>query len=394
MSSDWKAVATTTLIDAGALAIGDGFRAKNDEMASTGLPFARAGNIDGGNIHLEGADLLGPDSVEKAGEKIARPGDSLFTSKGTVGRFAYVGESTPPFVYSPQICYWRVLDRSILEPEFIYFWLQGPESWEQLRALKGQTDMADYVSLADQRQMKITLPPIDEQRRIAGVLAALENSIRVNAKLSNGLLQAGGALFDSACDESADEVIVDDVVTFHNKHRVPLSAQQRAEMPGPYPYYGATGIFDYVDRFLFDGTFVLVGEDGSVVQDGGSPVTQYVWGKFWVNNHAHVLTGLGISTELAYLALTRADVRAHITGAVQPKLSMGNLRSVQLRIPGPSSRSRLEVTLKPVFSLIRSKRAEAATLAQLRDALLPKLVSGEVPVPNGYEPVERLGLAP
>src|SRR5690242_10616410 len=115
----WMTWNTADLIRERLLDIGDGYRAKNIEMGSKGLPFARAGNIDGG-FHFESADILDERNVPKAGEKISRSGDVVFTSKGTVGRFAFVKDDTPAFVYSPQLCYWRVLRPLVLDPRYLF----------------------------------------------------------------------------------------------------------------------------------------------------------------------------------------------------------------------------------------------------------------------------------
>ena len=96
----------SALIKENALEIGDGYRAKNSEMGVAGLPFARAGNIKEG-FQFVGADLLAEENITKVGKKISETDDVVFTSKGTVGRFAIVRKETPKFVYSPQICYWR-----------------------------------------------------------------------------------------------------------------------------------------------------------------------------------------------------------------------------------------------------------------------------------------------
>jgi len=83
--------------------------------------------------------------------------------------------------------------------------------------------------------------------------------------------------------------LLGEVAVNFDSRRVPLSSREREQRRGPYPYYGATGIMDYVDNFLFEGLHVLVAEDGSVERDDGRPFVQLVDGKFWVNNHAHVL---------------------------------------------------------------------------------------------------------
>ena len=105
--SGWQYWEIADLLRDGMLEIGDGYRAKNSEMGTSGLPFARAGNVNNG-FHFDDSDILSEESVRLAGEKLSRPGDITFTSKGTFGRFAFVRQDTPPFVYSPQLCYWRV----------------------------------------------------------------------------------------------------------------------------------------------------------------------------------------------------------------------------------------------------------------------------------------------
>lgn len=113
-----------------------------------------------------------------------------------------------------------------------------------------------------------------------------------------------------------------DAIDIHDSKRVPLNSRERAKRKGPYPYYGAAGIMDYVDDYLFEGIYVLVGEDGSVIDDKGHPITQYVWGQFWVNNHAHILTGKnGVTNEHLYLALKNTNIQPFVTGAVQPKVN-------------------------------------------------------------------------
>src|ERR1035441_9168353 len=122
----WPQFTASDLIARKVLYVGDGYRAKNSEMGPTGLPFARAGNINGGFL-FDGADLLDEGNVPKAGNKVSVPADIVFTSKGTVGRFAFVRPSTPKFVYSPQLCFWRVLDSSVLDARFLLYWMQSSD---------------------------------------------------------------------------------------------------------------------------------------------------------------------------------------------------------------------------------------------------------------------------
>lgn len=163
-----------------------------------------------------------------------------------------------------------------------------------------------------------------------------------------------------------------------DQKRIPLNARERSERQGPYPYYGAAGIMDRVDDYLFDGVHLLVGEDGSVATEQGHPVLQYVWGRFWVNNHAHVLIGLSpISTEFLFLALNREYILPYVTGAVQPKLNQGNLKRVPLVLPPEPLLARFDVAVRCLFETNRHLVDEIGSLESTRDTLLPQLLTGQ-----------------
>ena len=168
-----------------------------------------------------------------------------------------------------------------------------------------------------------------------------------------------------------------DVIDIYDAARIPLNSRQRAERQGLYPYYGAAGIMDHVDDFLFDGVYVLTGEDGTVANEEGYPAVQYVWGQFWVNNHAHVMRGAhGISDEHLYLFLQQARIVSFVTGAVQPKLNQKNLKSIPFVLPQQSVCQAFAHLEQPIFATIRSNSDASVTLTAQRDALLPGLVSG------------------
>ncbi len=202
--SGWQENTTSELIRGGLLSIGDGYRAKNSELVEAGLPFARAGNINNGFL-FDRADCLPEKYVEIVGEKVSEAGDVVFTSKGTVGRFGFVREGTPKFVYSPQLCFWRSKNHDELFPRFLYYWMHGKEFLGQVEGVKGQTDMADYVNLADQRKMTITLPSSKEQKSIASVLSNLDNKIDLLHRQNKTLEAMAETLFRQWFVEGAGE---------------------------------------------------------------------------------------------------------------------------------------------------------------------------------------------
>ena len=129
------------------------------------------------------------------------------------------------------------------------------------------------------------------------------------------------------------EYSVGELVVNFDRLRKPLSSREREKRRGIYPYYGATCIFDYINDYIFDGDYILLGEDGTVINDDGSPVLQRITGKTWVNNHAHVLRNTDLVTfDYLYYALKNSKFNGAVTGAVQPKISQANMNAVRIKI--------------------------------------------------------------
>lgn len=349
---------------------------------------------------------------------MAHPGDTVITTKGnSTGRTSYVDEGMPPFAYSPHLSFWRTLQPDLIDSLFLRYWARGPEFQQQLNGMKVSTDMAPYLSLADQRRLLISLPPIGQQRNLGLLLSALDDKIALNRRMNDTLEATAAALFRSwfvdfdpvvakaegrralgvsdtalsamPSDFSGSPIgpiprgwqvqTLDEHACFFNSKRVPLSSGERIQRSGPFPYHGAAGVVDHIDAFIFDGVHLLIGEDGSVVKDDGTAVTQYVWGKFWVNNHAHVCQGRGaVATEHLFLHFQFHPVLPFVTGAVQPKLSQGRLKTMPFLFPGDFVCQAFAEVVQPLFARIRSSADESQTLAALRDTLLPQLLSGAI----------------
>ena len=130
------------------------------------------------------------------------------------------------------------------------------------------------------------------------------------------------------------EYKLDEVTINFDKKRVPISGAQREKRKGKYRYYGAQGIIDYIDDFIFDGTYLLIAEDGENLKSKKQNIAQVVEGQFWVNNHAHIVQGneLCDTRYLCYL-LNSMDLSGYVTGSAQPKLSQANLNAVTLALP-------------------------------------------------------------
>ena len=250
--------------------------------------------------------------------------------------------------------------------------------------------------------MEWSIPVFDSinQQQIAGILSSLDAKIETNNKLNVKLEEMAQAIFKSwfvnfepfkdrpfhetelgMIPEGWEVGSILDIAELFDFQRKPLSSMEREYMKGKYPYYGATSIMDYIDKYIFDGTYLLMGEDGSVVKENGNPYLQYVWGKFWPNNHAHVMQGRnGFSTEMLYCLLSITDVSSIVTGAVQMKISQRSMSRLLTVIPSKSVCKKFNKIIRPIFDIIKRIREENDRLASLRDTLLPRLMSGEIKI--------------
>ena len=344
-----------------------------------------------------------------------KPGDILFVNKATPGRVCLVPDPVD-FCIAQDMVSVRA-DPKKIYPKYLFATLRSPMIQEKIAQMHVGT-LIPHFKKGDFDKLLLPVPSREAQEIIGDTYFNLSAKIDLNRRMNETLEAMARALFKSwfvdfdpvrAKAEGRDPGLpqpladlfpdsfedselgwiprgwevgqVGDYMLNFDSKRVPVSGRERAKRQGPHPYHGAAGIMDFVDDYLFDGVFLLVGEDGSVIQDDGTAVTQYVWGKIWVNNHAHVLQGKGaVSTEQLYLYFHFEQVTPYVTGAVQPKLSQGRMNSMPFLFADDGICHAFARMVAPLFAKMRSDVDSIKTLAALRDTLLPKLISGELGV--------------
>jgi len=146
-----------------------------------------------------------------------------------------------------------------------------------------------------------------------------------------------------------NEYTLKDISDGYDHIRVPLSKLDRSERSGIYPYYGASGVIDYLDDYLFDGEYVLISEDGENLRSRKTPIAFKVDGKFWVNNHAHIVKGKKpYLNDLIVYIFQNLNLHPYITGAAQPKLNQRNLYSILFYLPDS------EIEQKAITNVLKS----------------------------------------
>lgn len=359
--------------------------------------------------------------LQKSSTKLLDAGQLIISARGTVGALAQLSK---PMAFN-QSCYGLDAKIEYTTNDYLYYLVKKKVGDLQQIA---HGAVFDTITKDTFTQIDVQLPSLPTQKKIAHILSALDDKIELNRKMNQTLesmaqilfkswfvdfdpvkakakckneeelesaaLELGISkevleLFPSEFEESELGMIpkgwnndyLENFVEILDNKRIPLSSQERAKRKGIVPYYGATSVMDYVDDYLFNEPLTLLGEDGSVAREDGTPFLQYIWGKAWVNNHAHVMRSKSyLSIEAIYISLINQNVRMFITGAVQPKINQGNLKKIPLVNAGENISIAYSNLLIPMFGAIRLKSEQIQTLQKTRDTLLPKLLSGELDV--------------
>ena len=284
--------------------------------------------------------------------------------------------SDEPAIMSPAYVMFEVDRPDQILPEYMELWFKRAEfdheaSFYAVGGVRGSLDWEDFC------KMKLPVPPISEQRKIVHDYQVITDRIALLRKMNENMENQGIALLQDKVINSDRVLSVDDMVNLFDSMRKPVSGADRVNLAKIYPYYGAAALMDYIDEYIFDGIYGLIAEDGSVMDDDGHPTMQYVWGKFWVNNHAHIFQGKnGFSTETVYLLLKTAVIRDIVTGAVQLKVNQENLRSFKISVPEEEYMDDIESVIQPLFSLIRANTDEIGRLSKLADLQLATIGKG------------------
>lgn len=434
----------------GVLLVEDGnhgeYRPRSDEFVSHGVAFIRAADMDGGRVLFDQAERINEVARARIRKGIGCPGDVLLSHKGTVGKVALASDNAPPYVCSPQTTFWRTLDANRLDRRYLYSYLRSPDFRAQLASRKGETDMADYVSLTAQRQLRVALPGVSIQREIGATVGALDARIDLLRQTNATLESIAQALFKSW-------FIDFDPVRAKAEGREPLGldAATAALFPAEFeesipagwrmgtletlcaqgggliqtgPFGSQLHASDYEDQGLpvvmpqdLDGRRISTDRVARVsvvhverlarhkLQPGDVVFSR----RGDVGRHAAVteveagwLCGTGCLLvrpgprwpSPAYVSQALATPEAtdwlkrHAVGATMPNLNTGILGALPMLLPSNPVLAAFESVCGALEARITKNRAQALALSELRDTLLPRLISGKLRLPEAQALME------
>lgn len=319
----------------------------------------------------------------------------LLTREAPLGEVGRISQQDTIFLGQRLVLYRA--DRKKADDRFLLYSFLHEDLQGQIQSF-GMGATVAHMRVPDAKKLMLNVPPLPIQRKIAGILGAYDDLIENNARRIQLLEQIAAALYrewfverrfpghETVATTKTELGItpqewewkkLGEVTLNFDSKRKPLSSLERADMKGIYPYYGAARVFDYI----FDGHYLLLAEDGSVITKDNKPVLQLVNGKFWPNNHTHVLQGKPpVSIYFLYLFLSDFNILGRVTGAAQPKITQANLNAIDVLIPSTSLLEKFEGIIGPMLNLCDQLHKRNALLRQTRDVVLPRLLSGEVDV--------------
>lgn len=379
------------------------------------VAFIRASDMADGRVRFPTADRINSIARNRITKGIGKPGDILFSHKGTVGKLALIPPDAPPFVCSPQTTFWRTLDDEVLDRRFLYAFMRSRLFREQWRSRKGETDMADYVSLTAQRGFRVPLPSIGDQRAIGDMIGPIDQREVVNAEygallhlFAERLFRAWFVDFEPLPDDASvangsspigavrkllpvdwDESKVgdipkgwtlaplDEIAMFHNG-----AAMQK------YPPTGANslpvlkiaqlrdGRLDNADRASPDLPPDLLINNGDVVFSWSGTLLVRIWtgGRAALNQHLFKVTSEKFPRWFFYF-WTRAHLPEFQAVAADKKTTMGHIKRHHLSdavvvVPSPDVMEAADNVFDPLLERMVASELHSQHLDALREVLL------------------------
>ena len=306
----------------------------------------------------------------------------LIAGNGDVGKVSYYNGKFEAYQRT-----YVLSDFTEVSPRFLYLILDGKLKDTVSKQKLGNT--MPYIKVGMLTGFQLPVPPLAEQQRIVGLLDEAFKGIATAKANAEKNLQNARALFESHLQSLFTqrgpgwvETTLDKISTNLDSKRIPITKNVRTS--GEYPYYGASGIVDYVADYIFDGDNLLVSEDGANLLARSTPIAFSVSGKYWVNNHAHILHFENMATRrFVEFYLDNIKLDEYITGAAQPKLNQKALNSIPIPIPKSLDDqakivARVESLHEETQRLARLYERKLAALEALKKSLLHQAFSGEL----------------
>ncbi|MBN2771585.1 MAG: restriction endonuclease subunit S [Spirochaetes bacterium] len=332
-------------------------RNTNFKLNNGKLSYDDVAEIDVETRQLESRTLIYGDIIlEKSGGSDTQ----------AIGRVVFFDKKEGIYSYSNFCSRIRVNDNSKLNP--IYLWVLLNKFYNLGGTIPLQNGVRLLnIDLTGYKRIKIPLPPKDIQEKIVSEIELLEQQEQKAVEGVNSLKEQIKNVIIQL--ESNNKVALENISENLDNLRKPVTKSAREN--GKFPYYGASGIVDYVSDYLIDDTVLLISEDGANLKSRVSPIAFTASGKIWVNNHAHILRFKDMSThKLVELYINQTDISEFITGQAQPKLNQNNLNSIKIPLPPLTEQEKIVAEIEKIEKKIAEIEKQIELIPKKKEQIL------------------------
>ena len=303
---------------------------------------------------------------------IVEAGDIVLSIVGTIGLVAIIGESLHKANLTENCVKLTQLDG--VDRDYLYYFLKS--GLGQSEIAKGTVGAVQAkLPIKNIQNIDVILPDIETQKRISSILRSIDDKISTNQKINDNLQQQAQAIYASMFIDNADPTWeqghLSDLIT------VKYGKDHKKLADGSYPVYGSGGIMRYVERPLYDKETVLIPRKGTLNN------VMYVNQPFWsVDTMFYTEMRLPNVAKFVYHFVKSKDLASMNAGSAVPSMTTDILNAMEVAIPSASALEEFESLVSPMYKTMQENDNQSETLAKLRDALLPKLMTGEIDVSN------------
>lgn len=384
MKSEWKVYSVQELIDLDMLeepmdGNHGGIHPKSSDYVSSGVPFIMANNLSNGKVDYDNCAFISEQQATTLRKGFAHPGDVLLTHKATIGRTAIVGDEYDTIILTPQVTYYRV--KHGISNRYLKYYFDSSEFQQTLSNWAGSGSTRAYLGITAQRKLPIVLPPMETQEKIAGLCGALDEKIYLNNAINKNLEEQADALYQAFFSPKSGTqgkiVTLDEYCSiFTGKKNANASVEG-----GKYKFFTCAPDALQIDSYIYDGNAIIVSGNGAYTGR-----TRFYSGRFDLYQRTYACTlHDAINPDFIFplywfvkLELSK-KIMGGTRGSAIPYIVMNDLAKFEFVYNTETFAAYMPV-FKSLTESIQANEFENERLAEVRDALLPRLLSGQLDI--------------
>jgi len=351
-----------------------GSNIKVDCFTDNGIPVLNGGNLDGFELSEKSFRYVTKEKADSLKKANACRGDVVITHRGTLGQIVYIPQTSKYDRYVISQSQFRVRCNERVLPEYLVYYFHTPIGQHKLLSNASQVGVPALARPSTTfQQIEIELPSIDIQNKIVSIISAFQKKIELNQRINDNFQQQAQAIYTSMfivnADVSWQQGHLSDLIT------VKYGKDHKKLADGIYPVFGSGGIMRYVERPLYDQESVLIPRKGTLNN------VIYVNQPFWsVDTMFYTEMRLPNVAKFVYHFVKAKDLASMNAGSAVPSMTTDILNAMEIAIPSASALEEFETVVAPMYRAIQENNNQSVKLAEMRNTLLPKLMSGEIDV--------------